>query len=90
MEKTSTKELPAKPSKLFVHFCLSHIMHAFTRYLKKFFAGSKKKFIMYYCSILANPVKYETFRKTIHCLFVVLLIINKKSHFQQSFDELCT
>ena len=79
MGKASTKELPVKPSELFLHFCLSHIMHAFSRYLKKFFAGTKKKFIMYCCSILANSVKQETFRKTIHCLFVVLLVINKKS-----------
>ena len=27
--KASTRELPVKPSKLFEHFCLSHIMHAF-------------------------------------------------------------
>ena len=35
MGKASTKELPVKPSRLFVHICLSHIMHAFSRYLKK-------------------------------------------------------
>ena len=87
--KASTKELPVKPSKLFVHFCLSHIMHAFSRYLKKFFTGNKKKFIMYCCSILANSDKWETFHKTIHCLFVVLLAIHKNSHFKQSFEELC-
>ena len=88
--KASTKELPVKPSKLFVHFCLSHIMHAFSRYLKKFFTGNKKKFIMYCSSsVFANSKKWETFRKTIHCLFLVLLAIHKNSHFQQSFDELC-
>ena len=67
--KASTKELPVKPSKLFVHFCLSHIMHAFSRYLKKFFTGNKKKFIMYCCSILANSEKWETFCKTISWLY---------------------
>ena len=44
---------------------------------------------MYCCSVLANSDKWETFRKTIHCLFVVLLAIHKNSHLQQSFDELC-
>ena len=44
---------------------------------------------MYCCSVLANSGKCETFRKTIHCLFVVLLAIHKNSHFQQPFDELC-
>ena len=83
--KASTKELPVKPSKLFVHFCLSHIMHAFSRYLKKIFTGKKNKFIMYSCSVLANSEKWETFRKTIHGLFVILLAIHKNSHFQQSF-----
>ena len=67
--KASTKELPVKPSKLFVHFCLSHIMHAFSRYLKKFFTGNKKKFIMYCCSILANSEKWETFCKAISWLY---------------------
>ena len=76
-------------AKLFVHFCLSHIMHAFSKNLKKLFTGNKKKFIMHCCSVLANSEKWETFRKTNHCLFVVLLAIHKNSHFQQSFDELC-
>ena len=44
---------------------------------------------MYFCGVLANSEKWETFRKTIHCLFVVLLPIHKNSHFQQSFDKLC-
>ena len=40
--KTSAKQLPVNPSKLFLHFCLSHIMHALSRYQKKFFTGNKK------------------------------------------------
>ena len=85
--KASAKELPVKTSKLFVYLCLSHIMHDFLRYLKKFFTGNKKKLIMYCCSVLANSEKWQTFRKTIHCLFAVLLAIHKNSHFRQSFDE---
>ena len=87
--EASAKDLPVKPLKLFVHFCLSHIMHAFSRYLKKLFTEKKKKFVMYCCSVLTNSEKGETFRKTVHCLFVVLLAFHKNSHFQQSFDELC-
>lgn len=41
--EASAKNLPVKPLKLFVHFCLSHIMHAFSRYLKKFFTEKKKE-----------------------------------------------
>ena len=80
--KTSAKQLPVNPSKLFLHFCLSHIMHALSRYQKKFFTGNKK-----FSQIPINGKL--TFRKTIYCLFVVLLAIHKNSHFKQSFEELC-
>ena len=73
--KASSKELPVKPSKLFVHVCLSHIIYAFSRYRKKFFTGNKKKFMMYFCSVLANSEKWEAFRKTIACLWFLWLSI---------------
>ena len=41
--RASASALNIKPSKLFLHFCLSHIIHAFSRRLGKYFTGRKKK-----------------------------------------------
>ena len=41
--RASSSDLHIKPSKLFLHFCLSNIMHAFSRWLGKYFTGHQKK-----------------------------------------------
>ena len=71
--RASSSDLHIKPSKLFLHFCLSHMMHAFSRRLGKYITGRKKRFIMYCCSILANSEKWSIFRKNIYSIFILLL-----------------
>ena len=85
--QTSFSDLPIKPSKSFVHFCLSHIMQAFSRCLKKYFTGSKKKFLMYSSSVLANSEKWQTFRSSLYSLFVVLLSVHKTDCFKIHFKN---
>ena len=68
--RTSSSDLHIKPSKLFLHFCLSHIMHAFSRRLGKCFTGRKKRFIMYCDSILANSENCQFSGKTFTASFI--------------------
>ena len=50
--EASTKELPVKPSKLFVHLCSSHIMHAFFQISENFFYWKQKEI----CNALLHPL----------------------------------
>ena len=86
--QASSSDLSIKPSKLFLHFCLSYIMHTFSRCLKKYFTGSKKKFLVYSSSVLANSQKWQTFRSNIYSLFVILLSLHKTDCFEVHFQHL--
>ena len=80
--QASFSDLSIKPSKLFVHFCLSRIMHTFSRCLKKYITGSKKKFLMYSSSVLANSEKWQTIRSNIYSLLSVQITDCFEIHFQ--------
>ena len=87
IDQASFSDLPIKPSKSFVQFCSSHITHTFSRCLKKYFTGSKIKFLMYSSSVLANSEKWQTFRSRIYSLFVVLLSVHKTDWFEIHFQH---
>ena len=83
-----SSDLHIKPSKLFLHFCLSHMMHAFSRRLGKYFTGRKKRFIMYCCSVLANSKKWSIFRRNIYSIFILLLSCYKTDQTRLHFERL--
>ena len=54
--RASSSDLNIKPSKLFLHSFLSHIMYAFSRRLGKYFKGRKE---MVYHVLLQYPCQFK-------------------------------
>ena len=88
--QASFSDLAIKPSKSLIHFSLSHTTHTFSRCLKKYLTRSKKKFLMYSSSVLANhkKKKMQKFRSIIYIIFVVLLFVQKIDCFEIHFQHL--